>query len=77
MSAVGDIEILREFIALPFQDRWGTVETDAERALDRIQKLLGETVPYIRLEAGLQNSGHGNVIGNPAKKLLARIEAEL
>lgn len=39
--------------------------------------LLSDVRPYIELEASLQNSGHGNVIGNPAKKLLLKIDQAL
>jgi len=44
---------------------------------EELLSLVRAVRPYIELEASLQNSGQGNVIGNPAKKLLSRIDEVL
>lgn len=58
------------------RDARGSVMAAADDLLGLLV-LLADCRPYIELEASLQNSGHGNVIGNPAKELLRRIDEVL
>ena len=45
--------------------------------IEYLEQLLRRCQPLVNLEAGLANSGHGNVIGNPAKALRREMEAVL
>lgn len=66
------VEVLEEYPRGPaWTESW--VE-EARAALVRAQTTLWAARPYIELEAQLQNSGHGNVIGNPAKRVLMQID---
>lgn len=64
-------DTLQEFVDLPFQERWGSVETDAHDALAEIKERVRELEEYAKegwfwVDKALAASGWKTVFDIPA-----------
>jgi len=74
---------LRDFIALPFQDRWGSVETKASAAVDELVRerdryrsaleiIANRTYPatYVGIVGGVKTYGAPDDVSHYAQRIL-------